>query len=77
MHGRIADSLLYLSKEIYRSDTFDTCLSRQELANMSSMTKESAIRILKKFTEDGIIENNIQHFKIVDLPALEKISITG
>ncbi|MCB0805556.1 MAG: Crp/Fnr family transcriptional regulator [Bacteroidales bacterium] len=77
MHGRIADSLLYLSKNIYRNDEFQTELSRQEIADMSAMTKESAIRILKEFKDDNIIDFHGNSFHILKSEQLESISITG
>ena len=77
MHGRIADSLIYLSKNIYGSDHFSTELNRQEIAEMSAMTKESATRILKEFKDDNIIEYNGNSFHILKKDQLETISITG
>ncbi|MBN2175425.1 MAG: Crp/Fnr family transcriptional regulator [Bacteroidales bacterium] len=77
MHGRIADTLLYLSDSIYESTEFETNLSRQDVADLSAMTKESAIRILKEFKEDGIIEFNTSSFHILNLETLRKISKTG
>jgi CRP-like cAMP-binding protein len=77
MHGRIADTLLYLSKEIYKSSTFETPLSRQDIADMSAMTKESAIRILKELKDDQIIDFNTAGFTILNEPSLVQISITG
>ena len=76
MHGRIADSLLYLSK-IYNSNRFETALSRQDIADLSAMTKESAIRICKKFKIDGIIDYNANKFTILNEKALKQISKTG
>ena len=76
MHGRIADSLLYLSK-IYNSSRFETALSRQDIADLSAMTKESAIRICKKFKIDGIIDYNANKFTILNEKALKQISKTG
>jgi CRP-like cAMP-binding protein len=77
MHGRIADTLLYLSKEIYKSSVFDTPLTRQDIADMSAMTKESAIRILKELKDDRIIDFNTAGFTILNEPSLVQISITG
>jgi len=77
MNGRIADTLLYLSKVIYANESFETTLSRQDLADMSSMTKESAIRIIKEFRDDGIIDCEANHFKILNENQLVKISQTG
>ncbi len=77
MHGRIADALLYLSKEIYNSNTFHTLLSRQDIADLSAMTKESAIRIIKEFKDEGIIDYNTSEFSILKEEALINISKTG
>lgn len=77
MHGRIADTLLYLSRAIYTEPNFETTLSRQDLADMSSMTKESAIRIMKEFKDDGIIDCEANYFKILKEEQLDGISKTG
>lgn len=77
MHGRVADTLLYLSGEIYKSDKFETLLSRQDLADCAALSKESTIRILKELNEDGIIRHNGSSFEILDKQALLKISQTG
>lgn len=77
MHGKLADAFLYLADEIYKSDKFETSLSRQDLAEMSAMTKESTIRIMKEFKDEGILEYNTSHFEILNKKALLKISKTG
>ena len=77
MHGKMADTLLYLADDIYNNDKFETLLNRQDFAEMSAMTKESAIRIMKEFKEEGIIEFNTTHFEIKKKEALKKISLTG
>jgi CRP/FNR family transcriptional regulator len=77
MPGRVADALLYLSKEIYQAPHFKIALSRQELADMTSLSKESFIRILKDFKEEGIIVLNGDDISIEKMSALEKISQVG
>ena len=77
MNGRLADTLLYLSDEIYQQNEFDTPLNRMDLGNMSSMTKESVIRTLKIFKEDGIIDCKGDHFKILKKDVLLDISKKG
>lgn len=76
MHGRIADALLYLAK-VYNNNDFETALSRQDIADLSAMTKESAIRICKEFKVDGIIDYTANKFKILNEDALRKVSRTG
>ncbi|HPT13983.1 MAG TPA: Crp/Fnr family transcriptional regulator [Bacteroidales bacterium] len=77
MPGRIADVILYLSERIYGSLSFTTTLSRQDIADMSGMSKESAIRILKEFKDEKIIAVEGNTFEILNLESLHKISQTG
>lgn len=77
MPGRVADALLYLCKEIYASKKFKISLSRQDLADMTSLSKESFIRILKEFKEDDIIRLNGDDIEILNLERLERISAVG
>jgi CRP/FNR family transcriptional regulator len=77
MHGRIAETLLYLSKGVYVNMDFETTLTRQDIADLSAMTKESAIRILKEFKDDGIIDYTSNSFHIIKADQLEVISKTG
>lgn len=77
MHGRIADSILYLSEKIYNKPSFEVNLTRQDIGEMTAMTKESAIRILKELKEDGIIDFENNRFTILNESALQKISLKG
>jgi len=77
VYGRVAETLIYLSNEIFKQNPFTLTLSRQELADMTGMTKESFIRVLKKFKEDEIINIEGNHLEILNLPMLEKISVNG
>ncbi|NPD45624.1 Crp/Fnr family transcriptional regulator [Lentimicrobium sp. S6] len=76
-HGKMADALLYLANAVYENDVFDTLLSRQDLADLSAMTKETTIRLLKEFSDEGIIKCEQNHFEILNKEKLEKISISG
>lgn len=77
MPGRVADALLYLANDIYESNPFKITLSRQDLAEMTSLSKESFIRILKEFKEEGIIHMNGDFVEISKMDALKKISQVG
>lgn len=77
MNGRIANTLLYLSDRIYENIEFESDLKRQDIADMSSMTKESAIRILKNFKDEKVIECEQNHFKIINRKKLEDILQNG
>jgi CRP/FNR family transcriptional regulator len=77
MHGRIADVLFYLSEKIYSGNPFDLTISRQDLADLSGMSKESAIRILKEFKEEGIVNVDGNKVDILNLKQLRQISERG
>jgi CRP/FNR family transcriptional regulator len=77
MPGRVAETLLYLKDEIYYSNRFTVDLSRQELAEMSNMTKESLVRILQQFKESNLIKTQGSDIEILDETALNHISKNG
>lgn len=77
MHGRMADGLLYLSKDFFESDTFKLYLSRQEIADLTAMSKDSAIRILKDFERDGLITLNGNELSVLNTDQLQNISLKG
>ncbi|RPH32638.1 MAG: Crp/Fnr family transcriptional regulator [Bacteroidales bacterium] len=77
MPGRLADAILYLANQIYESDEFDIILNRQELGEFTNMAKESVIRILKDFEDDGLITSNCSRIKILDKPKLQRVSENG
>ncbi len=77
MPGRVSDLLLYLKNEIFLCNPFDTRLSRQELADMTGMTMESFIRILKEFKSSEIIAVDGTNIHILDEESLQLISRKG
>ncbi|NOU46442.1 MAG: Crp/Fnr family transcriptional regulator [Bacteroidales bacterium] len=77
MPGRLADVLLYLSKEIHRSIAFNLFITRQEIGEMSNMTKESATRILKEFETEGVIKIETKTIEILKMETLKEISLHG
>ena len=77
MPGRVAETLLYLKNDIYKKSRFTIDLSRQELADMSNMTKESLVRILQQFKESNIIKTQGSEVEITDESSLINISKNG
>jgi CRP/FNR family transcriptional regulator len=77
MHGRIADALIYLSKKIYESSVIGGEISRQDMADYTSMSKDSAIRILKEFERDEIIVLDGKRIEIISEDRLMEISQRG
>jgi CRP/FNR family transcriptional regulator len=77
MHGRVADTLLYLKNQVFYSNTYTCSLSRQELAEMSAMTKESLVRILTEFKNSNLIKTEGRTIEILDEQTLIEISRNG
>ncbi|MDD2634557.1 MAG: Crp/Fnr family transcriptional regulator [Bacteroidales bacterium] len=76
IRGRIADSLLYLSK-LYNSHQFTMLLSRKELGELSAISEENIVRLLGEFRREGIINVEGRKITIIDKKLLEKISEVG
>ncbi len=77
MHGRIADVLIYLAEKIHNNLEFNITLSRQDIAEFSGMSKDSAIRILKEFENEGIVQASGKSININKMELLKEISIKG
>lgn len=77
MPGRVAETLLYLKNDIYNKSKFTVDLSRQELAEMSNMTKESLVRILQQFKESNLVKTQGSEIEILDEISLIHISKNG
>ena len=75
--GKIADVLMYFSKEIYESDNYTLPISRQDLGDMASTTRESASRILSEFHSDKIIKLEGKKVTILNPDLLKQISEKG
>ncbi len=77
LHGRLADILLCLSERIFNQKSFDLPLSRIELAELTGMSTESVIRVMKDFKDDGLIETSGKQIKIINYDVMNKISEVG
>lgn len=76
-YGRLADIILCLGDRIFKRCEFELPLSRKDLAELSGMSSETLIRMLKKFNDEGLISMQGKSFSILDHDRLLKISITG
>lgn len=77
MRGKLASSLLYLSREEFAGENVFDYLTRQDLADFASISTESAIKFLKEFEKEGIVNLNGKDIQIVDVVKLEQISKNG
>ena len=69
--------MLFFANEIYNSNTFTLPVSRQELADLTGITRESASRILTDFHNEKIIEIDSRKITIVNEKLLQQISEKG
>ena len=76
-YGRLADILLCLADRIFQQPEFDLPLSRKELAELTGMSPETVMRILKKFADEHLIKLTGKNFKVIDYERLKRISETG
>lgn len=76
-YGRLADILLCLADRVFKNHEFILPLSRKDLAELSGMSAETVIRMLKKFHDEGLIFMEGKSFKVMDHGRLKRISETG
>ena len=77
MHGRMADALIYLSEDIYKNKAIGEEISRQDIAEYTCMSKDSAIRVLKEFERDRIVGLHGRQIEVLDSGKLREIADKG
>jgi len=75
--GRLAEILLCMSHEIFKSNQFEFPLNNNELSDFISTSRESISRILSEFTKEGVISINKKELTILKEDMLQKISMKG
>lgn len=75
--GRMADMLLFFSKDIFQANEFDLPLSRDEMADFIGVSKKSFIRTLGEFKHDKLISVEGKKIKIVREDLIEMLSKIG
>ncbi len=77
LHGRMADILMCISDRIFKSLEYDLPLSRSDLGELTGMSTESVIRIIKEFKDDRLIEVSGKKIIVLEPERLHKISVLG
>lgn len=75
--GRLADILLCLSDRVFKQTEFELPLNRKELAELTGLSSETVIRLLKRFSDEEIISMEGKYFKVLDYDRLKSISDKG
>lgn len=72
---RVAQSLIFLKEKYEKEeqDQFNMAISREDLANIVGTSKESVIRTLSDFKEEGLIHIKGSNIKILNVDKLEKM----
>ena len=77
---RLATFLLNLSKRFvrrgYSASDFNLRMTRDELGSYLGLKLETVSRLFSRFQEDGLIEVQQKHVRIVDIAGLERILAT-
>lgn len=78
VEARLASFLTQLSNRFrergYSPTEFNLSMSRNDIANTLGMAVETISRLFSQFQEQGLLEVERKHVRILDLPALEELS---
>jgi len=77
MNGRMADTLLYMAIIQKEKQEIFQLLSRKDLADFAGISTESAVKLLKTFEKEGLIELHEKDIKIMKEDSLLEISRRG
>ncbi len=77
MPGLVAEAIIFFAEYVYKKNTYNLTISRQEIADYCGITKESVIRTFKDFKDNGLIILDGNYLNIIDFDSLQRISKTG
>lgn len=77
MNGRLADTLLYIDSLKSESEDIFQLLSRKDIADFAGISTESAVKLLKSFEKDGLIELHEKDIILLSREAMTEISKRG
>jgi CRP/FNR family transcriptional regulator len=77
MHGRLADTLLYLGSERFAHEDLFNFLNRKDIAEFAGISVESTVKLLKVFEKDGLIRLEDKNIILTNREALLEISKRG
>jgi CRP/FNR family transcriptional regulator, polysaccharide utilization system transcription regulator len=76
-HGLVADLMLCLANRVFKSEKFCLPITRSDLADLTGLSIESVLRIMKEFKKEKIIATRGKNIEILSIEALERISRIG
>ncbi|WP_299577806.1 Crp/Fnr family transcriptional regulator [uncultured Sunxiuqinia sp.] len=77
MNGRLAEALLYLNGFKAQNPEIFQLLSRKDLADFAGISTESAVKLLKSYEKDGLIDLRDKDIILLKSDTLEELSLRG
>jgi CRP-like cAMP-binding protein len=77
MNGRMADTLLYIDSLKAEAPDIFLLLSRKDIADFAGISTESAVKLLKTFEKEGLIELHEKDIVLLKYDDLTEISKRG
>lgn len=77
MHGRLADTLLYLCSESFDQEVLFSQLTRKDIADFACISPESTVRLLTELKSEGVIDLSGKMIRILDKQRITEISKLG
>ncbi len=77
IHGKLADALLFLSKQIFESNEFILPLNRLEISFLIGTSRESVSKQIRTYEREGLLKIDGRKIIILDIDTLERISRFG
>jgi CRP-like cAMP-binding protein len=74
--GKIADALLYLTRDIFSSNVISPCITKKEFSELTGMTIDSVGKTLREFKNEGLIKMDTG-IEILNEEQLIRISRVG
>jgi len=77
MNGRMAETLLYIDSLKSKNTEIYQLLARKDMADFAGITTESAVKLLKAFERDGLIDLDEKDINILNRDGLTEIVKRG
>ncbi len=77
IQGRLADTLIYLNEIKKEFPEIFSTLNRKEIADFAGISVESAVKLLKTFEKEGLIQLKVKDIEIINREHLVEIARRG
>lgn len=75
--GKMAYSLLYLFEEVYENKEKSISISKHDLADLSAISRDSSVKVLRDFQHEGIIKMTDHTIELLKPETLRMIQTVG